>query len=91
MPTESENKNMKVCFVYPYFSYERGTNEKTNNTDKKNSMNVREKEISKIQEALNGKNHKKYWVIVYQKDTILLYNILQKIKNINVLSYNEKK
>lgn len=54
-------------------------------------MNVREKEISKIQEALNGKNHKKYWVIVYQKDTILLYNILQKIKNINVLSYNEKK
>ena len=33
MPTESENKNMKVCFVYPYFSYERGTNEKTNNTE----------------------------------------------------------
>lgn len=52
MPTESENKNMKVCFVYPYFSYERGTNEKTNNTEiliqKKQHERKRERNIKNI-------------------------------------------
>ena len=54
---------MKVYFSHPYSSYERGTNENTNGLireflPKGRSINEKEKEMLKIQEALNGRCRK---------------------------------
>mgnify|MGYP001675682394 FL=1 len=54
---------MKVYFAHPYSSYERGTNENTNGLireflPKGRSINEKEKEMLKIQEALNGRCRK---------------------------------